>query len=230
MRGSPTDPGKCRCLLGLLATWLTAGLVPTGSAPQSLQEPGCSGIAPATAQHHSHRPEQTLSQLSPLPVTRVTESSSHPLPQAPGAMPAPPTSSPVPPGQPPGPPDPASSTSPPLPPLGAQALFSPRRTTAERGEAHSFPTPTGSSRLSPQGNPTEQDHDPAGLARPCPARGAHSTHSSDAALRGDPSARMLPSFASWNASVVHALAAGWAEPGGGSATVLTRLLGGQRQV
>ena len=92
----------------------------------------CSDIAPATAQHHSHHPEQTLSQLSLPPDTPVTESSSHPVPQATGAMPAPHISSPVHPRQPPVSPCPASSTSPPLLPLGTQALFSPLRATASR--------------------------------------------------------------------------------------------------
>lgn len=61
--------------------------------------------------------------------------------------------------------------------------------------------------------------------RPCPAHGARSTHSLDAAAQGDSSARMLPSFASWKTLVVHALAAEWDEPGAGSVTVVTRLPG-----
>lgn len=41
----------------------------------------CSGIAPATAKHRRHHPEQTPSQLSLATVAPITESSSYPLPR-----------------------------------------------------------------------------------------------------------------------------------------------------
>lgn len=232
VRGSPTDPtaptpGGCRCLLGLLATWLMACLVSMDSAPQPQQEPGCS---------------HALSLLQPLPsITAITQSRhrhSSPCPQTRNRILQPPSA--------PGhwghastsyqltcapqtaPPSPPTLPAVPLLLCCRSALRLSFRLTGQqhpkRGEAHSFPTPTGSSCLLPQGNPMEQDHDPWGSClRPCPARSARSTHSPDAALRGGPSARMLPSFTSWRTLVVHALAAGWAEPGGSSVTVLLGL-------
>lgn len=175
----------------------------------------CSGIAPATAEH---RRQQTLSQLSLATVAPVTESSVCPRPQCCPSQHLKPAhlctlDSPM-------FPDPSAWCS--------GSLFASQSKGILRGEAPGFPTPSGSSCLPTRGNPREQDRARGVLPQPCPAHGAPSTHSLDAALRGDSSARTLPSFASWRTLVVHALAAAWAEPGGSSVTVLTRILGLRR--
>lgn len=94
----------------------------------------------------------------------------------------------------------------------------------EQRELHSFPRPTSSSCLSPQGH-LRNETLTTGF---CPARGSQSTHSLNAALRGASSARMLLSGVIWGTLLVHALAAQLEELGGRCETVPTTLLGLRR--